>query len=107
MVAIANPPGIRPTRALITWTILRAMSPADITDPAKIKKGTAKTTKLSAPLKICWGKINKEVSVKKKSDRPVEISIEIEIGTPITNSNVNKNIVKTIIRFQPFFYLKP
>ncbi len=54
MDAMARPPVNRPTQSFITLTSLVEMAPSAMMLPARMKKGTPRSTKLSSPLKSCW-----------------------------------------------------
>ena len=52
--AMASPPLNLPTKSFITFTSLAEMAPSAMMFPARMKKGTPRSTKLSRPLKSCW-----------------------------------------------------
>lgn len=51
--AMASPPVNFPTKSFITLTSLSEIAPSDMIFPARIKKGTLRSTKLSRPLNNC------------------------------------------------------
>jgi hypothetical protein len=52
--AMARPPLNPPTKSFMIFTSRSEIAPSAMMLPARIKKGTPNSTKLSRPLKSCW-----------------------------------------------------
>ena len=86
MFTYPRPPVNLPTSELAKLVRRVAMPPLPMSRPARIKKGMARSEKLSTPVAIFWAIIEKALT--SRATRMVsndEMPIEIAIGTFITN----------------------